>query len=83
MEAIASGVRARFEESTSCSRKLIDETITIARALGVSPAEIERWAERRRISLAEDSARFKEIKTLLNQTRVIGMTQAAKRTHRQ
>jgi len=79
MEAIACGVQARFEESTGYSKKVINETINIARALGVSGPEIERWANHRRNSLTHDTERLKEIKSLLNKAHVIRMISAAKR----
>jgi len=66
MEAIALGVQARFEESTSYSRKVTDETINVARALGVSDTEIERWATHRLNRLARDTERLKDIKFLLS-----------------
>ncbi len=66
MEAIASGVQARFEESTGYSKKVTDETINIARALGVADSEIERWATHRLSRIARDTERLREIKTLLN-----------------
>lgn len=66
MEAIACGVQARFEESTSYSKKVTDETINVARALGVADTEIERWATHRLSRLARDTERLKKIKFLLN-----------------
>lgn len=66
MEAIASGVQARFEESTGYSNKVIDETTHIARSLGVSNTEIEKWAHNRLNRLAHDTERFREIKSLLD-----------------
>ena len=66
MDAIACGVQARFEESTGYSKKVTDETINIARALGVADREIERWATHRLSRIAQDTQRLREIKTLLN-----------------
>ncbi len=66
MDAIASGVQARFEESTGYSKKVTDETINVARALGVADREIERWATHRLSRIAQDTERLREIKTLLN-----------------
>ena len=77
MEAIAYGVQARFEESTGYSKKVTDETITIARNLGVADSEIERWATYRLSRIARDTERLREIKTLLNKvygSRLDGMT---------
>jgi hypothetical protein len=65
MEAIACGVRARLEENTGYSKKVTDETINIARALGVTNTEIERWANHRFSQLAHEMERLKEIKFLL------------------
>jgi len=62
MEVIACGVQARFEESTGCSRRVIDVTINVARALGIPETEIERWAAHR---LARDTEGLREIKPLL------------------
>ena len=66
MEAIAYGVQARFEESTGYSKKVTDETINVARALGVADSEIERWATHRLSRLARDTERLREIKSLLD-----------------
>jgi len=66
MDAIAFGVQARFEESTGYSRKVTDETINIARSLGVADTEIEKWATHRLSRLARDTERLKEIKALLS-----------------
>lgn len=66
MEAIAYGVQARFEESTGYSKKVTDETINVARSLGVADSEIERWATHRLSRLAHDTERLREIKSLLN-----------------
>ena len=65
MEAIACGVKARFEESTGYSRRVTDATINVARALGVPDPEIERWAAYRLTRLAHDTERLREIKSLL------------------
>ena len=66
MNAIACGVQARFEESTGYSKKVTDETINIARSLGVANSEIERWANHRLSRIAHDTERLQEIKSLLN-----------------
>ena len=66
MEAIACGVLARFEESTGYSKKVTDETINIARSLGLSNTEIERWVNNRQNRLAQDTVKLQEIKSLLN-----------------
>lgn len=66
MEAIACGVQARFEESTGYAKKVTDETINIARSLGIANAEIERWANHRLNLLADDTKRLREITSLLN-----------------
>ncbi len=65
MEAIASGVQARLEESTGYSKKVTDETINVARALGVTNTEIERWANHRFSQLAYETERLKGIKAML------------------
>jgi hypothetical protein len=66
MEAIAGGVRARLEESTGFSRRVTEETIRIARALGVSEEEIERWSSRRRQYLTGETARLLSFKDILD-----------------
>jgi hypothetical protein len=66
MEAIAFGVQARFEESTGYSKRVTDETINIARSLGVADSEIERWATQRLSRIARDTERLREIKALLD-----------------
>jgi hypothetical protein len=68
MEAIAWGVQVRLEERTGYSRSLIDETVKIARVLGVSNTEIEKWASARLGRLAREMERFREIKSLLKNT---------------
>jgi hypothetical protein len=80
MEAIACGVQARFEESTGYSKKVTDETITVARALGVADSEIERWATHRLSRLASDTERLREIKLLLNKVYGSGLNAMAKST---
>jgi hypothetical protein len=65
MEAIAYGVQARFEEKTGYSRRVTEAAINVARALGVSEAEIESWAAYRLAQLACDTERLREIKSLL------------------
>ena len=65
MEAIACGVQARFEEKTGYSRKVTDETINVARALGLASSEIEQWATFRLSRLARDTETLREIKSLL------------------
>ena len=79
MEAIACGVRVRFEDSTGYSQKVIDETVCAARALGLTNTEIEKWAIQRRNTLAHDTKRLKEIKTLLEKAHAIVTLSEAKR----
>jgi hypothetical protein len=66
MEAIASGVQARLEESTSFSRKVTDETIKTARTLGMADSVIERWATQRFNRLSQEAERLREIRSILN-----------------
>ena len=65
MEAIASGVQARLEERTGYSKKVTDETMNIARSLGMPNSEIERWANNRQNRLAQDTEKFRKIESLL------------------
>jgi hypothetical protein len=65
MEAIARGVQARFEENTGYAKKVTDETVKIARSLGVANTEIERWTNHHYNSLAHETARLKTIKSRL------------------
>jgi hypothetical protein len=69
MEAIACGVRARLEERTGFSRRITDETINIARALGVTDREINTWANQHLKQLARDEARLQSIKAILDRIR--------------
>jgi len=81
MEAIAYGVQARFEESTGYSKKVTDETVNVARTLGVADSEIERWATHRLSRLARDTERLREIKSLLDKvygSRLNAMTRSAR-----
>lgn len=66
MEAIAGGVQARLEETTSFSRKVTDETVKAARALGITDSVIERWYAQRLHRLAQEAERLREIRSLLN-----------------
>jgi hypothetical protein len=65
MEAIAYGVQARLEERTGYSRRITNETVDIARALGVADREIEKWVNQRSMQLACNEERLKSIKTRL------------------
>ena len=49
MNAIAYGVEARYELITGHSRRITEETIVVARELGLPEDEIERWAAPRLI----------------------------------
>jgi hypothetical protein len=66
MEAIACGVQARLEERTGYSSRITNETVNIARALGVADREIEKWVNQRLIRLARDEERLRGIKSLLD-----------------
>ena len=70
MAAIACGVQARLEEKTGYSRRITDETVIIARALGVADREIEKWANQRVNQLAREEERIREIKSLLDKVGV-------------
>jgi len=81
MEAIAYGVQARFEETTGYSKKVTNETINIARSLGVADSEIERWATHRLTRIARDTERLREIKTLLDKVYGSRLGVMARSTH--
>jgi hypothetical protein len=66
IEAIARGVAARLEEKTGYYRKITEETVDIARALGLAEREIEKWAKRRTALSALEAARLKDIKAQLD-----------------
>jgi ABC-type uncharacterized transport system ATPase subunit len=66
MDAIASGVQARFEERTGYSKKVTDETVQIARSLGVASAEIEKWAALRLNRLSLEREKAQEINSILH-----------------
>ncbi len=65
MEAIAYGVKARFEEDNNYSNKVTDATVNIARTIRVSEKLIERWKAYRLTQLAHDTKKFRELKSLL------------------
>ena len=65
INAVASGVQARFEENTGYSRKVTETTINVARALGIPEAEIDGWAASRLNQLIRDMAKLREIKSFL------------------
>ena len=69
MEAIARGVQARLEERTEYSRRLTRETVEIARALGITDREIEKWMNKREARRAENDERILGIKRLVGTTR--------------
>ena len=65
MEAIAFGVRARFEESTGYIRKINETTVNVAKALGVPEKEINKWMETQQSQQTNESQKLKEIRALL------------------
>jgi hypothetical protein len=69
MEAIACGVKARLEEMNGYYHTVTDETVNIARALGVADREINTWVNQRVKQMARDEARLRSIKTLLDRVR--------------
>ena len=69
MEAIARGVQARLEEKTGYFRRLTNETVEIARALGIADREIEKWANERETRLADREERILGIKRLVSTRR--------------
>jgi hypothetical protein len=66
MEAIACGVQARLEERTGYSRRITNETVSIARALGVADREIEKWTNQRLNQLTREEERLRGIKSILD-----------------
>ena len=56
MDAIAYGVRARFEESTGFIKKITDTTVNVAKALGVPEKEIDNWVEIRLSQTSSETA---------------------------
>ena len=62
MDSIACGVEAWFEENTCYSRRVTEMTVDIARKLGVSEGEIERWSAHR---LTRCTEKGRAIKSLL------------------
>ena len=66
MEAIAGGVRARIEERTGFSRRLTDETVNVARALGVADRDIVKWVNQRQKLLATEEKRLRGIKSIID-----------------
>lgn len=65
MEAIAFGVRARFEENTGYLKKINETTVNVAKALGVPEKEIDKWVESQRSQQTTKSQKLKEIRALL------------------
>jgi len=65
MDAIACGVKARFEEKTGFSREVTEATVDIARQLGIPEAEIKRWTASRLARLIHDTEKLGEIKSRL------------------
>lgn len=69
MEAIACGVQARLDERTGYSRRVTDETVNVARTLGLADREIKTWVNQRVKQLAHDEERLRNIKILLDRVR--------------
>lgn len=69
MDAIAYGVQARLDERTGYSKRVTDETVNIARNLGVTNREIKTWVNQRTKQLARDEERLRSIKTMLDRVR--------------
>ena len=65
MEAIAFGVRARFEESTGYLKRINETTINVAKALGVPEKEIEKWVKSQQVQQTTESQKLKEIRSLM------------------
>ena len=65
MDAIAYGVRARFEESTGFIKKITDTTVNVAKALGVPEKEINNWVEIRLSQTSSEMEKLQEIKSIL------------------
>jgi HD-GYP domain-containing protein (c-di-GMP phosphodiesterase class II) len=57
MDAIAYGVEARCELFTGHSKRIVEETVAIARKLGLSENEIKKWSASR---LNHDMAKVKK-----------------------
>jgi hypothetical protein len=68
MESIARGVQIRLDERTSFSRRVTDDTVNTARALGVSKTVIERWEAERLNRLAQETERLRRIRALLERS---------------
>ena len=65
MDAIAYGVRARFEESSGYIQKITNTTVNVAKALGVPEKEINKWVDTQLSQMATETEKLKEIKSLL------------------
>lgn len=63
MDAIARGVEAKLDSVFGYSKIVIQETVGIARRLGISEKEIQRWAA---IRAKHDAKRNKAIKSTLD-----------------
>ncbi len=66
IEAIASGVQARIEKTMGYSKRVTDETVNIARSLGIPNSEIERWVTYRLNRLSRDTEKIRGIKSRLH-----------------
>lgn len=62
MDAIACGVEAKYELITGHSRIIIEETVAVARKLGVLESKIEKWLTSR---LNSDIEKVRMIESLL------------------
>jgi hypothetical protein len=68
MEAIARGVRVRFEQITGYYDALNRETVRIARALEIPEKEIEKWSNRLFEQAHRDDEKLSGIKSRLSGT---------------
>jgi hypothetical protein len=65
MDAIAFGVRVRFEESIGYFTRITNTTAKVAKALGVPEKEIDKWVESQQTQQITESQKLKEIRSLL------------------
>jgi len=84
IEAIASGVEARFDPFSSYSKVVTQDTIEIARQLGIAEEEIQRWAAAKAKLISQRDSAIKSALSKLERSplaqRIMGMTELYRHT---
>ena len=84
MDAIASGVEARFDPFSSYSKVVTQDTIEIARQLGITEEEIQRWAAAKAKLISQRDSAIKSALSKLERSplaqSILGITELYRHT---